>query len=139
LFFCLLPLAAWLKVPVITSFSPAEGPVGTQVQIIGTNLLPVTAIEFNGVSAEFTGSVNFPVVAVVPAGATTGTITLRTITNKGSEPVRGVQLADRFVLADNYVTDGLSLFPEPLEIDASANSRAEVIGTSASQDKMMSP
>ena len=62
----------------ITSFTPKKGPVGTSVTITGTNLTGVTGVKFNGVTATFTTSTATSVTAVVPAGATTGKITVTT-------------------------------------------------------------
>ena len=66
-------------VPTITSFTPTTGPVGTSVTISGTNLLGVTSVKFNGVSATSIGtSTATSVTATVPTGATTGTIAVTT-------------------------------------------------------------
>jgi len=64
--------------PTITSFAPTSGNVGTSVTITGTNLLGVTAVKFNGVTATFTTSTATSVVATVPATATTGKISVTT-------------------------------------------------------------
>jgi outer membrane protein assembly factor BamB len=66
--------------PTITSFSPARGGVGTTVVLrgFGTGLLDATAVSFNGVNAaSFTPGTEF-LYAVVPAGATTGPISVTT-------------------------------------------------------------
>jgi hypothetical protein len=60
----------------ITGFDPPEGTVGTTVSISGNNLINVTAVMFNGTTATFTTTAGLQ--AVVPAGATTGPITVRT-------------------------------------------------------------
>ena len=63
--------------PVIVSFTPLEGPPGTQVTVSGSNLVEVTSILFNGVSASFSGFENGTEgVAIVPVLASTGPITL---------------------------------------------------------------
>ena len=65
--------------PVITSFTPTSGPVGTGITITGTNLGGVTAVRFNGVVASvFSGVSATSVTATVPAGASTGPISLTT-------------------------------------------------------------
>lgn len=63
--------------PAVSSFSPASGPAGTLVQILGTNLESVSAVKFNGVSAAFSNLAG-KLTAIVPAGATTGPISLTT-------------------------------------------------------------
>ena len=64
--------------PTITSFSPASGPVGTLVTITGTNLANATSVKFNGAAAVIKSKTATQVVATVPTGATTGTITVTT-------------------------------------------------------------
>ncbi|MGH2807429.1 MAG: beta strand repeat-containing protein [Actinomycetota bacterium] len=64
--------------PTISSFSPTSGAPGTSVQINGTNLTNVSAVRFNGVNATFTVNNSGRITATVPAGATTGRITVVT-------------------------------------------------------------
>src|SRR2546426_4135575 len=64
--------------PTITSFTPTSGPVGTNVTISGTNFTGATAVRFNGVSATFTVNSATAIQATVPAGATTGSISVTT-------------------------------------------------------------
>ena len=66
-------------VPTITSFAPTSGNVGTSVTITGTNLLGVTSVRFNGVTATTIGtSTATTETATVPTGATTGKVSLTT-------------------------------------------------------------
>ncbi|RTQ44960.1 T9SS type A sorting domain-containing protein [Hymenobacter gummosus] len=63
-------------------FTPAAGAVGTQVVINGSSLQGATAVRFNGVAAT-TFRVNAPgdqIVATVPAGASTGPLSIVTPT-----------------------------------------------------------
>jgi hypothetical protein len=63
--------------PVITSFSPSTGPVGTRVGISGYNFTGVNNVQFNGVSATQFNVINdLAVHATVHSGATTGAIKL---------------------------------------------------------------
>ncbi len=64
--------------PVITSFSPGVGPVGSTVLLTGTNLSGTYTVRFNGSGASFTVLSATSISAVVPAGAATGTISLAT-------------------------------------------------------------
>jgi uncharacterized repeat protein (TIGR03803 family) len=57
---------------------PASGNVGVSVTILGTNLKGATAVSFNGTAAQFTVVSNSEIVANVPAGAKTGTVTVTT-------------------------------------------------------------
>jgi uncharacterized repeat protein (TIGR03803 family) len=64
--------------PVISSFSPTGGPVGSQVVITGTGLTQTTKVTFGGVAAtNFTQSAT-QVTAIVPSGAVTGKIGITT-------------------------------------------------------------
>lgn len=65
--------------PVISSFSPTSGPVGTQVTITGTGLTGTTKVTFGGVKASvFTVNSGTQVSAQVPTGAKTGKIGAKT-------------------------------------------------------------
>jgi hypothetical protein len=72
----LLPLSVTL-----ISFIPGAGRQGSSVTITGSNLLAVTSVLFNGVSATFTINSYFSLTAVVPIAATTGPISLVTSFN----------------------------------------------------------
>jgi uncharacterized repeat protein (TIGR03803 family) len=68
------PFSVW---PVISSFSPASGPVGTPVTITGETLTGVTAVAFGGVPAtSFIVNSYTRIAATVPVGAVTGAITV---------------------------------------------------------------
>lgn len=62
--------------PAITSFSPANGRAGDVVTINGTNFAGVTSVAFNGIEAQFTATSTTLISATVPAGASSGTITV---------------------------------------------------------------
>lgn len=69
-----------LAPPVIKSFTPHQGAAGTQVEILGTNLLN-GSVSFGGVHATVSnpGDVNNDeLIAIVPQGAGTGAITVST-------------------------------------------------------------
>ena len=70
--------------PQITAFSPAQGVIGTQVTMIGTNFTGVSAVKFNGIPATFTVLSGTQLRTTVPAGATTGTISLTNSTGTGA-------------------------------------------------------
>jgi hypothetical protein len=72
--------------PKINSFNPTNGPVGTNVTINGTNLIGATSVKFNNVSAPFTVNSDTEIVATVPAGATTGPITVLAGTDIAGSP-----------------------------------------------------
>lgn len=67
----------------VTSFAPTEGPVGTLVTILGDDFSNTTSVSFNGLSASNItyidsdgDSVIDTLLAEVPAGTTTGDITI---------------------------------------------------------------
>lgn len=65
--------------PVVTTFSPNIGSPGMAVTIDGANFTGVTAVRFNGVNAaSFFALSAARLTAVVPAGATTGPLTIVT-------------------------------------------------------------
>jgi hypothetical protein len=64
--------------PVISSFNPTSGPVGTAVTVTGDNLTGATSVRFHGVQATFTVTDDEHIQATVPAGATTGLIRVTT-------------------------------------------------------------
>ena len=57
---------------------PVRGPVGTSVLILGNNLTGSTSVAFNGVEAKFTVESESYIKATVPAGATTGVVSVVT-------------------------------------------------------------
>lgn len=72
--------------PTLASFTPQHGLPGTAVQLTGTALATTSAVRFNGVEAEFTVISDTQLEAVVPATATTGSIT---VTTAGGEATSG--------------------------------------------------
>jgi hypothetical protein len=72
-------LASVSATPIITSFTPNSGPVGTSVTITGTNFSTTQSnnlVKFNGTTAVVTASTATSITTAVPAGATTGKITV---------------------------------------------------------------
>lgn len=62
--------------PTLAGFSPASGDTGTTVTLAGTNLGFITNVTFNGTSATFTINSFTNITATVPAGATSGPLTV---------------------------------------------------------------
>jgi hypothetical protein len=83
-----------VRLPMVTSFSPASGQVGTLVTLNGTNLGTVTAVTFGDVSvtAPITVLSASSIQVTVPAGALIGRIA---VTN----PAGSAQSATNFTLA----------------------------------------
>ena len=64
--------------PVINTFQPRSGPVGTLVTIDGSHFTGTTSVTFNGHGATFSVVNDGRVTATVPSGATTGKIRVTT-------------------------------------------------------------
>jgi IPT/TIG domain-containing protein len=65
--------------PSITSLAPATGPVGTSVTITGANFgatQGTSTVKFNGTVATVTSWSSTSIVALVPPGAATGSVTV---------------------------------------------------------------
>ena len=65
--------------PLITSFSPTIGPVGTVVTINGSNFTGVNSVRFNGTTASFTVVSSAVITTTVPSSATTGAVTVANV------------------------------------------------------------
>ena len=57
---------------------PVAGKVGKNVLILGNGLTGSSSVSFNGVAAAFTVESDTLIKATVPAGATTGTVSVVT-------------------------------------------------------------
>ncbi|MDO7877798.1 FG-GAP-like repeat-containing protein [Hymenobacter sp. ASUV-10] len=62
--------------PTISGFTPGTGSAGMTVTVTGTNLGGVTAVTLNGTAAPLTGTTGTSLTFTVPAGATTGPISV---------------------------------------------------------------
>jgi hypothetical protein len=62
--------------PTVISFTPADGPVATSVVITGDDFTGTVTVKFDGVNASFTVNSDSQITTTVPAGATTGRITV---------------------------------------------------------------
>ena len=65
-------------IPEIAGFTPGSGAAGASVGIGGLHFTGATSVKFNGVSATFVVNSDTSIGAVVPSGATSGTITVTT-------------------------------------------------------------
>ena len=72
--------------PVIASFAPSSGTVTTEVTITGNKFDGATAVAFHGIPAMFTVDSDTQIRATVPAGATTGKISITNPDGTGSSP-----------------------------------------------------
>jgi len=72
-------LAPPVAPPTLNGLTPGAGPVGTSVKLAGTNLSSATAVLFNGTAASFVVNSNQLLTATVPAGASTGPVSVSTV------------------------------------------------------------
>jgi len=113
--------------PTITSFNPSSGPVGTTVTLTGANFSSTPAsniVTFNGIAAVVTASTSTSITTTVPAGATTGVIS---VTVSGATGIS----ATAFIVTSPVLTPGLvwarghigtqDTFSEGVTTDASGN------------------
>jgi hypothetical protein len=71
--------------PTVTSFNPTSGPVGTAVDVQGTNFTGATSVKFNGTAdPSFVVNSSSDISAHVPTGATSGTISVTTPNGTGT-------------------------------------------------------
>ncbi len=73
-----------LDTPVVTSFTPTSGPVGTAVTVNGTGFTGASLVTFNGTSASFLEVSDAELTATVPTGATSGPIAVTTAAGTGT-------------------------------------------------------
>ncbi|WP_035558037.1 M4 family metallopeptidase [Hymenobacter sp. IS2118] len=68
-----------LVMPTLTSLNPTSGSIGTNVTLTGTGFTGATGVSFNGTAAvTFSVSSATTATATVPAGATSGNVTITT-------------------------------------------------------------
>jgi len=74
--------------PIVSSFTPNDGPAGAEVTISGSNFIGVVKVAFNGIppsgTSTFSVDSDTQLRANVPAGATTGKITVTNVDGAGS-------------------------------------------------------
>ncbi len=73
-----------LLTPQVSGFSPTSGATGTVVTITGLYFTGTTSVEFHGTEAGFTINSDTQITATVPAGATTGPISVTNLVGTGA-------------------------------------------------------
>ncbi|MCG8606573.1 DNRLRE domain-containing protein [bacterium] len=73
-------------IPIVSSFTPTGGVVGTSVTVTGANFLSASQVSIGGAPAAFTINSDRIVIAQVPAGATSGTISITNTDGVGASP-----------------------------------------------------
>lgn len=72
--------------PSVSAVEPASGDLGGWVNVRGTGLSAVSAVEFGGVPAEFEVVSDSSVWAIVPDGAVSAAVTVRTAGGEAASP-----------------------------------------------------
>ena len=107
------PSTPVVTVPTITGYSASSGAIGATITITGTNFTGVTAVRFNGVKATtFNVTNSDTVTATVPAGATTGPITITAtdgVATGGSFTVQVPPSVPQSLKATNISRNGATL------------------------------
>jgi predicted outer membrane repeat protein len=75
---------AIVGVPVISSFTPTSGPVGTVISVTGSSFTGTTAASVDGVPASFTVNSDSSISVTVPSGASTGAIHIKNAQGLGA-------------------------------------------------------
>ena len=113
--------------PRVDSFSPLLGPVGTTVTVRGYSFTNATAVRFNGVNAGFSSVTDTQFVAVVPAGASTGPLTVITADGSGAGPVNFVVTTSPDLAALQANSPAVASFGSNVTITVTVtNSRASI-------------
>ncbi len=79
-------LTVLIPPPTVSGLAPSSGAIGQVVAITGTNLTWTTQVTFNGLAAAFSVQSDSRVNATVPAGATSGPVSL---TSSGGSAAAG--------------------------------------------------
>jgi phosphatidylinositol-3-phosphatase len=72
--------------PVVSAVTPGSGWPGTVVSLTGSGFTGATGVAFNGTAATFTVTSDTQLSATVPAGASTGPVTVTTPAGTGTSP-----------------------------------------------------
>lgn len=104
--------------PIVSSFSPTSGPVGTSITITGRYFTDASTVSFNGTSATtYTVNSDTQITATVPSGATTGPISVTatggtgtstsnyTVTTPVTQTFTLNTIADTFVRGGTYANN----------------------------------
>ena len=105
--------------PAMSSFAPANGPVGTGVTITGTNFTGATGVSFGGRAATFAVSNPGTITTTVPFGAITGAINVTTLDGTATS-------AGSFTVTPGGPPFGLGATPSSQTVSAGASTNYTV-------------
>lgn len=101
----------------VASFGPGSGPVGTEITLNGIYFTGARFVRFNGMNAAFTVVSDTVLTATVPAGASSGKISVvglyNTFTTAGSFNVTATSMSDRIGLNEETTEELVDVYPNP--------------------------
>jgi gliding motility-associated-like protein len=116
--------------PSIASFTPISGPIGTIVTIIGTNFSTTPAnntVQFNGIPAVVTASTTTSITASVPAGATTGLITVTVAGNTATSATNFTVTASPIITITTQPSDFIACVGQTATFTTAASGTTNII------------
>ena len=117
--------------PVVSSLSPATGPVGTAVTVRGTNFTGATALTLNGVAITGFTVINATTITfTVPAGSTTGDVIVTTA--GGASPTGHVFTLFTVSATANANQSEFSVWPNPIAAEGTLHITLAVSAITAS-------
>jgi len=124
------PSVALAATPVVSGFSPKSGPIGTSVIVSGSGFTGATGVAFNGVAATFSNVGANSLTAVVPIGASSGTVSVTTPGGTGSSGAAftvtiGIKLSKPAVPPTGSVAVSGSGFSPNVAVELYLNSTAQ--------------
>jgi hypothetical protein len=128
--------------PIITSFTPASGPVGTSVTLTGANLSGASAVRFNGTAASsfVVNAAGTSLTAVVAAGTTTGPVRVTTPNGSVTSATNFVVRVVPTTVPDAYATPpGATLRGNVLANDLGVDPRAILINQPTQGTLVLNP
>ncbi len=131
----------------IASFTPANGPVATEVTMMGSGFSSTSAVNFNGMAATFIVDSNTQLHATVPDGAKTGKISVTNALGTGSSAANFVVTAPPTIAsftplsgpAGTEVTITGSFFTGTTEVTVNGNTASDLVVDSDSQIRVKVP
>jgi len=97
--------------PLVTGFSPTNGPPGTLVTVAGVRFTGATAVLFGGTNAAFAVTSDTQLHAFVPTNAVTGFITVSSAAGTNSSAAKFVVAAPAPTITDFTPTSGAAGTP----------------------------
>jgi hypothetical protein len=108
---------------------PSKGRVGTLVALLGANLRTTTQVLFNGTAAAFTVQSATQVNATVPPGATSGPVTITTLSGTGTSATSFILTAPPTITITTPA-DGANLTGASVQVNGTVTSDVAEVSVS---------